>query len=72
MHARPVRQAFAGAQAPALVQPHPARAQLGLERPGAQLTASMAKKDKHVSATPATEWLREHGVAFTEHVYEYV
>jgi Cys-tRNA(Pro) deacylase len=32
----------------------------------------MAKKDKHVSATPATEWLREHGVAFTEHVYEYV
>jgi len=32
----------------------------------------VAKKDKHVSATPATEWLREHGVAFTEHVYEYV
>ena len=32
----------------------------------------MARKDKHVSATPATEWLREHGVAFTEHVYEYV
>jgi Cys-tRNA(Pro) deacylase len=32
----------------------------------------MARKDKHVSATPATEWLREHGVPFTEHVYEYV
>jgi len=32
----------------------------------------MAKRDKHVSATPATEWLREHGVPFTEHVYEYV
>jgi Cys-tRNA(Pro) deacylase len=32
----------------------------------------VARKDKHVSATPATEWLREHGVAFTEHVYEYV
>jgi Cys-tRNA(Pro) deacylase len=32
----------------------------------------MAKKDKHVSATPATEWLRAHGVAFTEHPYDYV
>ena len=32
----------------------------------------MAKKDKHVSATPATEWLRERGVPFTEHVYDYV
>lgn len=32
----------------------------------------MAKKDKHVSATPATDWLRAHGVAFTEHVYDYV
>jgi len=32
----------------------------------------MARKDKHVSATPATEWLRAHGVPFTEHVYEYV
>jgi Cys-tRNA(Pro) deacylase len=32
----------------------------------------MSKKDKHVSATPATEWLRVHGVAFTEHVYDYV
>ncbi len=32
----------------------------------------MAKKDKHVSETPATAFLRHHGVAFTEHVYEYV
>jgi Cys-tRNA(Pro) deacylase len=26
----------------------------------------------HVSETPATHWLRQHRVAFTEHVYEYV
>ena len=32
----------------------------------------MAKKDKHVSETPATAWLREHAVVFTEHVYDYV
>jgi Cys-tRNA(Pro) deacylase len=32
----------------------------------------VAKKDKHVSATPATDWLRAHGVPFTEHVYDYV
>lgn len=32
----------------------------------------MAKKDKHVSETPATQWLRGAGVAFTEHVYHYV
>jgi Cys-tRNA(Pro) deacylase len=32
----------------------------------------MAKKDKHVSETPATQWLREHGIAFTEHPYDYV
>ncbi|QXL84923.1 Cys-tRNA(Pro) deacylase [Comamonas sp. NLF-1-9] len=34
----------------------------------------MAKKDKasHVSETPATQWLRAHGVAFDEHSYEYV
>ena len=32
----------------------------------------MARKDKHVSETPATAWLRGHGIAFTEHVYEYV
>lgn len=32
----------------------------------------MAKKDKHVSETPATQWLRAHQVSFTEHVYDYV
>jgi len=32
----------------------------------------MSKKDKHVSETPATAWLRARGVAFTEHVYDYV
>ena len=32
----------------------------------------MAKKDKHVSETPATQWLRQHGVAFTEHPYDYL
>jgi Cys-tRNA(Pro) deacylase len=32
----------------------------------------MAKKATHVSETPATQFLREHGVSFTEHVYEYV
>lgn len=32
----------------------------------------MAKKDRHVSETPATAWLRTHGVAFTEHPYDYV
>ncbi|NEX60860.1 Cys-tRNA(Pro) deacylase [Noviherbaspirillum galbum] len=30
----------------------------------------MAKKE-HVSETPATQFLRKHGVAFTEHLYEY-
>jgi Cys-tRNA(Pro) deacylase len=28
-------------------------------------------KHAHVSETPATKFLREQGVAFTEHVYEY-
>jgi Cys-tRNA(Pro) deacylase len=26
---------------------------------------------KHVSETPATQFLRKHGIAFTEHPYEY-
>lgn len=30
----------------------------------------MAKKE-HVSETPATQMLRRHGIAFTEHPYEY-
>ena len=29
-------------------------------------------KVAHVSETPATQWLRRHGVTFSEHVYEYV
>lgn len=32
----------------------------------------MAKKNAHVSETPATQWLRRAGVAFSEHVYDYV
>ena len=32
----------------------------------------MAKKGAHVSETPATQFLRHHGVSFTEHVYDYV
>jgi Cys-tRNA(Pro) deacylase len=32
----------------------------------------MAKKDKHVSETPATQMLRQAGVEFTEHPYDYV
>jgi len=30
----------------------------------------MAKKE-HVSETPATQFLRKHGIAFSEHPYEY-
>jgi Cys-tRNA(Pro) deacylase len=30
------------------------------------------KKDKHVSQTPATQWLQQHGVVYTEHPYDYV
>ena len=32
----------------------------------------MARKDRHVSETPATQWLRRHGIDFTEHPYDYV
>lgn len=32
----------------------------------------MAKKSAHVSETPATQFLRRHGVVWTEHVYDYV
>jgi Cys-tRNA(Pro) deacylase len=31
----------------------------------------VAKKE-HVSETPATAWLKAHGVAYTEHPYEYL
>ncbi len=32
----------------------------------------MAKKNAHVSETPATQFLREHEIPFSEHVYDYV
>ena len=32
----------------------------------------MSKKGAHVSETPATQFLRRSGIAFSEHVYEYV
>ena len=32
----------------------------------------MSKKPAHVSETPATQFLRQHKITFTEHVYEYV
>ncbi len=32
----------------------------------------MAKKERHVSETPATQALRQAGVPFTEHPYDYV
>ena len=32
----------------------------------------MAKKDRHVSETPATQWLRRQGATFSEHPYDYV
>jgi Cys-tRNA(Pro) deacylase len=32
----------------------------------------VVKKTAHVSETPATQFLRLHGVAYSEHVYDYV
>lgn len=32
----------------------------------------MARKTSHVSETPATQWLRQAGIVFTEHPYDYV
>ncbi len=32
----------------------------------------MSSKHRHVSLTPATQMLRDAGVAYTEHVYDYV
>ncbi len=32
----------------------------------------MAKKDRHVSETPATQMLKAAGVTYTEHPYDYV
>ena len=33
---------------------------------------SMAKREKHVTETPATAWLRRQGIPFSEHPYTYV
>ena len=32
----------------------------------------MARREKHFSETPATQWLKAAGVAYTEHPYDYV
>ena len=32
----------------------------------------MSKKSAHISETPATQFLRQHKIPFTEHVYDYV
>lgn len=32
----------------------------------------MTRKTLHGGETPATQWLRAHGVVFTEHLYDYV
>ena len=32
----------------------------------------MANKERRVSETPATQWLKRHGVTFTPHTYQYV
>ena len=40
--------------------------------PIATRRSEAVKKKAHVSETPATQFLRENGVDFTEHVYEYV
>ncbi len=32
----------------------------------------MARKTPHAGETPATQWLRSHGIAFTEHLYDYI
>jgi hypothetical protein len=30
------------------------------------------KRDRHFSETPATQFLRQSGIAFTEHPFDYV
>ena len=46
-------------------------ARLLREPPRPRDNRAMSRKN-HVSETPATQWLRAQGVAFTEHVYDYV
>src|SRR5262245_50197276 len=52
--------------------PSGARSAIRRSERAASARRAMASKDRHVSATPATEWLRERGVPFSEHVYDYV
>lgn len=40
--------------------------------PAPDLYTEVMSKHSHISETPATQYLRKHGVAFEEHVYEYV
>jgi len=41
-------------------------------RCGAVVSSMASKKRSHSSETPATQWLRAHGVVFTEHTYDWV
>lgn len=36
------------------------------------LSVRAMSKTRHVSETPATQWLKQHKVAFTEHTYAYI
>jgi Cys-tRNA(Pro) deacylase len=45
---------------------------LGADDKLARDEARVMKRSQHVSETPATQFLRRHGVAFSEHVYDYV
>ena len=36
------------------------------------MSLARMKKPVHVSETPATQFLRRHGVVYSQHVYEYV
>jgi len=44
----------------------------GADAPPRGAASGRERGGRHVSETPATAWLRRHGVAFTEHVYDYV
>jgi Cys-tRNA(Pro) deacylase len=40
--------------------------------PGFFCTIAVMSKTRHVSETPATQFLKQHKVAYTEHTYDYV
>lgn len=44
----------------------------GADTPPRGAASGRERGGRHVSETPATQFLRRHGVAFTEHVYDYV